>query len=69
MPAWISTAIHYALWGVLLWIVLAIGVGILLGRAIRRRDRQKPADVIGYDEVEQIFTTTPPARDPQRGAA
>lgn len=40
--------------GVLVWIVLAIGVALLIGRIVRQRDRQVPGDAPGAPTSEPV---------------
>lgn len=43
MRTWLDTVLTFTAWTLAFWIVLAIGVGVILGRTVRQRDRQIPA--------------------------
>lgn len=44
--------------GLLVWVVLAVGVALLVGRIVRHRDRQVPGDAPGAPTSEPVEPAT-----------
>lgn len=40
----VITTVGWVLVGMAIWVIAGLGVGIVVGRVVRQRDRQRPAD-------------------------